>query len=157
MTHVGRSYCESTSQSHCWPKTSGGQLCCGGYGKSLGVGGKMPLMSLCGPEKHADYSIRSDQRSFCKQPSAALWTPPTVGRKTKCLLERKSSYVRLWWCWWHHFWEELIWTWEAFTWVIHFTKDALHLCRRNVFEDRNNKMTPTNHCWSQSRRHLWFV
>ena len=113
MTHVGRSYCESTSQSLGWPKTYGGQFCrCGGYGKSLGVGGKMPLISLRGPPKHADYFARSGQRSFCKRPSVALWTPPTAGGQSVSQRERVALW-HLWRCWWHHFWEELIWTWEA--------------------------------------------
>lgn len=58
-----------------WPKTSDRQLCSGGYGKSLGVGGKMPPISLCGLQKNAGYSVRSDQRAFSKQPSVDIHRP----------------------------------------------------------------------------------
>ena len=155
MTHVDRSYCESTSQSHRWPKTSGGQLCCGGYGKSLGVGGKMPLISLCGPKKHADYSARSDQRSFCKRPSVALWTPPTAGR------DKVSHWEKGLFCVTHEDDDDFILTGtelnlRCFHLVIHFTKDALYLFCWNVcfyvFKDGDIKMTPTNCSWSQSKR-----
>lgn len=52
-------------------KPAAGSSAVGAMGKAWVFGGKMPPMSVCGPVKHADYSMTSDQRSFCKQPSAA--------------------------------------------------------------------------------------
>lgn len=115
----------------------------------------MPLMSICGPEKHADYSVRSDQRSLCKQPSVALWTRPTVGRDKVC--HRGGCYVDLWWHWWHHFWEELIWNREAFIgWSISLRLQFIYVSEMlfHVFQDWNIKMSPMNQCWNQCRRHM---
>lgn len=74
MTHVGRSYWESTSlcDSADLKAAMPAQLCSwGGCGKSLGVGGKMPPILPRGLKKHADYSVRNDLLSFCEQLSVA--------------------------------------------------------------------------------------
>jgi len=52
-------------------KPVAGSAAAGAMGKAWASGGKMPLISLCGPQKHADYSVRRDQRSFCRRPSVA--------------------------------------------------------------------------------------
>lgn len=76
-------------------KPSGGQLRSGGYGKSLGVGGKMPLMSLCGLERHAHYFLRAAINA--PSVSSRLWHCELrqPQDRTKCLLVRKSCSVSL--------------------------------------------------------------
>lgn len=130
--HVGWSYCETTSQSHWWPKTGGGQLRSGGYGKSLGVVGKMSLISLCGLENHEDYSVLCDQRFYCERPSVALWTPPTTGQDKVSLKQKELFYVT---CGNN---DDIIFFFRGtdvnlrgFYLVIHFTKEEVPLCRRN--------------------------
>ena len=72
MTHVAGVIVRAPVSHIADLKPVAGSPAAGAMGKAWVLEGKCHLFHSVGSMKHADYSVRSDQRSFCKRPSVAL-------------------------------------------------------------------------------------